>query len=1003
MRKSGLKHKSRRKNGALSQVQQPAAAASGPPGGGKSTQAAGGANGSGPPTGTTAGNSGSTLNSGKGGDGRRDGRRQVGTDEAALTQKNYRLAKELSDLRQRHREETKNVTRLTMENMNLTVRCREALSAANRLKKELAAEQLRSSEAQRMGRGGSGHPAPPQENSLRQTPIRPAAQHSGRANLALVSPIIASRGDPSVDAADLFDAGGASDPNPPERRPEQNPSSSSQPIPHGPVSPPDDDRGGMGGARRGRRIAPPPPESGGEAPDFFAAETDNCGGAVEMFSPEWEVKSPEWEASPVSPVGAAQRGSIPRAGPSGKSPSERDFFESFGSVFPDSFHVEDDDCDTVATSSSFHEKAFPPDPFYDMTEPIPVPRPAFRSGLSDRRLETIPSDGHDAPFSSWDDPGSALEEDFNFGDDDAPDGTATFQVKSTPDLRSRVRSRSGRGRGASSGVNHGANDRAETAKIGRDAPSLATAPRSGHPDEFLDFDAPSQALSKSRPPGSRRRGTDPGTNIRATAHDGQNPRPQPQPSASNFQHYQDNQISSPMSLPKQQVRPERDAREAEPYLISSPSDESSPKHSRKTLAETGGRERNGGNAHQSHINDDQSDGSRRDVVGSPVSHDEPSLNFRSKVFVEGGRESAQRRKGGSSLEDAYPSQEISPPQIYGNNGGESMREIGGSPDSLNNTSPKRNNFFGEGGMEGEAPRSHGSESHTYNERGRSSQDMNPSIHFADDSPTNTRRKGLGDSEVPREKNGNLHPSQGYRPSTLTERVEARKKIPAESGREGEVSRRAGANFLHNQGQRPEAFKEQGVSFTSDGSFSPRESSASSRPRRSKAIARPQPVRASSERGDYAESAQTARLGSQSQRNLAPGTGSSRFSPREDLAGAMKDLDVLATSPTNEVQVSAPSPSTISSRPRRSSRPVSYQEPNLNSKIRKGHVFFPKQSSSPEVSNVEGGGSVTEQLQRNGDNFEDSGPLPSAPEWHNQTPQNSYSARYARQTSQQNNR
>jgi len=916
-----------------------------------------------------------------------------------------------------------------MENMNLTVRCREALSAANRLKKELAAEQLRLSEAQRMGRGGSGHPAPPQENSLRQTPIRPAAQHPGRVNSALVSPIIASRGDPNVDAADLFDAGGASDPDPPERRPGQNPSSSSPPIPPGPVSPPDEDRGAMGGARRGRRIVPPPPESGGEAPDFFAdpgkAETDDCGGAVEMFSPEWEVKSPEWEASPVSPSGVAQRGSSPRAGPSGRSPSERDFFESFGSVFPDSFHVEDDDCDTVATSSSFHEKAFPPDPFYDMTEP--VSRPAFRSGLSDRRLETIPSDGHDAPFSSWDDPGSALEEDFNFGDEDAPDGTATFQVKSTPDLRSRVRSRSGRGRGGSSGVNHGANDRAETAKMGRDAPTPATAPRGGHPDEFLDFDAPLQAPSKPRPSGSRRRGTDPGTNIRATTHDGQNPHPQPQPSAPSFQQYQDNQNSSAMSVPKQQERLERDAREAEPYLISSPSDESSPKHSRKTLAEKGGREdqaprRNGGNAHQSHMHNDHSNGSRRDVVGNPVSLDEPSLNFRSKVFVEGGRESAQRRKGGSSLEDSHPSQEPLPQQIYGNNGGESMREIGGSQDSLNNTSPKRNNIFGEGGLEGEAPRSHESESHTYNERGRSSRDMNPGIHFADGSPPNNRRKGLGDSEIPRGKSGNVHPSQGPRPATYTEGVasnrwdaasepdspkkispKARKKIPAESGREGEVSRRAGANFLPNQGQRPEPFSEQGVSLPSDGSFSSRETSASSRSRRSKVIARPQPVRGSSERGDYAESAQTARLGSQSQRNLAPVTGSSRFSPREDLTGAMEDLDVLATSPTNGAQVSAPSPSAIPSRPRRSSRPVSYQEPHLNSKIRKGHVFFPKQSSSTEMSNVEGGDSVTEQLQRNGDTLEDPGLVPSAPEWHNQHPQNSYSARYVRQTSQQNNR
>lgn len=64
----------------------------------------------------------------------------------ALNQKNHRLAKELSDLRVRHREETKVVSRLTMENMNLASRCREAISQVATLKKEVVVYQKRQSE-----------------------------------------------------------------------------------------------------------------------------------------------------------------------------------------------------------------------------------------------------------------------------------------------------------------------------------------------------------------------------------------------------------------------------------------------------------------------------------------------------------------------------------------------------------------------------------------------------------------------------------------------------------------------------------------------------------------------------------------------------------------------------------------------------------------------------------------------------------------------------------------
>ena len=45
-------------------------------------------------------------------------RRQTNEEVAALTTKNYKLAKELADLRVRYRDESKNVTRLTMENVS---------------------------------------------------------------------------------------------------------------------------------------------------------------------------------------------------------------------------------------------------------------------------------------------------------------------------------------------------------------------------------------------------------------------------------------------------------------------------------------------------------------------------------------------------------------------------------------------------------------------------------------------------------------------------------------------------------------------------------------------------------------------------------------------------------------------------------------------------------------------------------------------------------------------
>jgi len=80
------------------------------------------------------GNSGSSSSSSQ---------HQLEMDRAALTQKNHRLAKELSDLRVKHREENKVVSRLTMENMNLASRCRQVISEAVDLKRKVAGYEKR--------------------------------------------------------------------------------------------------------------------------------------------------------------------------------------------------------------------------------------------------------------------------------------------------------------------------------------------------------------------------------------------------------------------------------------------------------------------------------------------------------------------------------------------------------------------------------------------------------------------------------------------------------------------------------------------------------------------------------------------------------------------------------------------------------------------------------------------------------------------------------------------
>lgn len=89
-------------------------------------------------------------------------RRKPTQEEAGLTAKNYRLAKELSDLRVRHREECKAVSRMTMENMNLASRWRDAVAHVSKYKKALAMEQRRNAETMHSQQHQRNNQQPPQ-------------------------------------------------------------------------------------------------------------------------------------------------------------------------------------------------------------------------------------------------------------------------------------------------------------------------------------------------------------------------------------------------------------------------------------------------------------------------------------------------------------------------------------------------------------------------------------------------------------------------------------------------------------------------------------------------------------------------------------------------------------------------------------------------------------------------------------------------------------------------
>mmetsp|Transcript_7266 Transcript_7266/g.10939 ORF Transcript_7266/g.10939 Transcript_7266/m.10939 type:complete len:544 (+) Transcript_7266:141-1772(+) len=67
--------------------------------------------------------------------------------EAILTTRNFRLAKELSELREKHREEIKKNRNLNMQNMDLASRCRTAMGQIELMKKELSMNNTQTKES----------------------------------------------------------------------------------------------------------------------------------------------------------------------------------------------------------------------------------------------------------------------------------------------------------------------------------------------------------------------------------------------------------------------------------------------------------------------------------------------------------------------------------------------------------------------------------------------------------------------------------------------------------------------------------------------------------------------------------------------------------------------------------------------------------------------------------------------------------------------------------------
>mmetsp|Transcript_40956 Transcript_40956/g.96132 ORF Transcript_40956/g.96132 Transcript_40956/m.96132 type:complete len:988 (-) Transcript_40956:140-3103(-) len=922
MRKNGLKHKSRRKSGASSQAsQQPPPAAPPASGGGvKNTQngnsspasSAGGGNSGGASSPGIGNKSGGIVNN-------RDGKRVVSTDEAALSQKNYRLAKELSELRQRHRDETKNVTRLTMENMNLATRCREALGAVSRLKKELASEQQRSSEAHKLLQIREGEGAFTSQDSgggrstnFGKTP--PRRRLNSAPKLSPGSGGVVS-GTVRLDKTSAG-ARGTEDVGPPEIiKPSLNNRISQDPLLAAatPNSAEDHHRHKDFAedlqnppVRVSHALSPHNLDENIGGPNFFASSNNlqiskdttdfHSDDEIDMFA------SDEWDMMPTEPLSphdtpANMTNGFGSEDARGSSPynnitevtnySSMDGFDmEFESAFPNSaFH--DDDAASVASSSSFHEKAFPdPDPFYDMTEPVSnrsqkMNKLDFKHQLSDHRLETIPSDGPDSTnaisnvdtnnFSSWDDHSGKLEDDFNFEEEELnyEQHMRPHGIKSTPNLRNQVKSKQqtqNMKRSAFSNVNPSSKNNASNTRI-------EPAKNHQYKDDYQNY-IESDIGRKPNP------------NIvaRNNLHDALNDNSQqmmPQPPSS-FPSRSENFAPSSSSASSSKTNPRFDHQGPERTDMQTTSDSSQdfvvspvvtsrrrndfyPSHSpQDNSKETYYEQRSGRSAREETSGD------------SGYIHDGNPSNT-----VKGGKHSLLRKKKSSGRESDEQQQQQ---QLH--------RRRKGSPQeiSLHNSENHYEYNMSRGDETGNSPKN---SVQTY---------ARPNNASPDDDQNSARRKSSTQSS-PRgdaQQNGYISLKQHGSPNNRMLDPE----IESLSSQGSHASSAAARNkkLQHQQQQN----------------------------RMDEYLSSPQAVRGL-----------VAKLSSP--RN-------NKDSEKDQLERAMSNLDALVTgSPTNhqpQQAESVPTGSALSPptarNSRRITRPVSYQEPNLNSKIRQGHIFFPKQ-------------------------------------------------------------
>lgn len=135
-----------------------------------------------------------------------EGKLESTPKEAEVVAKNYRLAKELNELRVKYKEETNTVARLSVENMKLASQFRQALNKINALQKEISEYQQNYTRKSEYSSNGNGYgDISPQEinvnNNMART-NRVKAAMSRRKTLAAKYPQAPQQDSPSAFTSD---------------------------------------------------------------------------------------------------------------------------------------------------------------------------------------------------------------------------------------------------------------------------------------------------------------------------------------------------------------------------------------------------------------------------------------------------------------------------------------------------------------------------------------------------------------------------------------------------------------------------------------------------------------------------------------------------------------------------------------------------------------------------------------------------------------------------------